>query len=1201
MSSSSILSESETGPITGSISAKNDWEQKSWAVVNSMFEDRKKLVSHQLDSFNHFITTNIPAIVKENSPITVPVPSSFDETKQRYMLEYQVRFGDIYLSKPAIVENDGQVKPMYPNDARMRNLTYSSPLYIDVEQSFMRFNPKTEEMETEDLPSLKKIQIGKIPIMVGSNYCILSEITNESRDELGEGMYDEGGYFIVSGGEKVIISSEKKCENRVFIFPVQGVLNTQYRHIAEIVSVNTDNGYSHKHMKILMKVHRDDNLSNTSIRVSLSRFKTEIPLFVIFRALGIIADKNIIEMILYNLDQDNIQHYFELLYKSIHEANAIQTKEAALEFLSSFHSIPVKSKMLNTFKLKYTEDALLQELLPHVGKSPIKKAYYLGMAVNKLLRRALGIIGDDDRDSFVNKRIETPGMLLTLLFRANFNKMVKDMKRFIEGDIRLGKVDDLPNTLIKKIRGNEIETAIKRALSTGSWVVSKILASRKGVAQALNRYNYFSSLSHLRRITAPSDRNSGGKIKLPRYLHGTHWGMLCVTETPEGGNIGLVRNIALSASITTNSNPKVVIDLLFENGVISLEEIAPLEVYQYPKVFVNGDWIGIHREPHILVPQLLEYRRSGVINIYNSISWDIQQNEIYIYTDEGRLTRPLYIVEDNQLRITDDIITGLREKRIDWNDLLINDLSPIKKAVIEYIDNQETDTIMIAMDHRTLRENQKKVEDFLRYTHSEIHPSLMYGALGCTIPFSNFNKAHRNLLQGAMGKQAMGVADTNFNQRMDALSVVLHYPQKPIVDTNLSKYVHGIDIPCGQNPIIAIACFTGYNQEDSIIVNQSSLDRGLFVASTYKTYRDEERKNQSTLDDEKFCKPEIYNPDGTIKTSGMKFGNYSLLDENGFVRIGSYVQENDVIIGKVIPVRQENEKDPKYKSSSMTIKQNESGYVDWVYINRNGDGYRFCKVRVRTERIPVIGDKFSNRHGQKATIGIVIPQEDMPYTRDGIVPDIIINPNGITSRQALGQLVEGLFGKFGCLKACEVDSTPYRDINVDELSQMLEEYTGYHRSGNEVMYNGKTGEMIHTSIFLSIVFYYRLKHMVDDKMHSRDHGPMQLLTKQPSEGRARDGGLRFGEMERDCMLGHGTIQFLKERMFDNSDKYLFYVCKECGAIANVNRRAFIYKCPYCDNTSHFAQVQVPYASKLFIQELMSMSIIPRLFTTSKSK
>jgi DNA-directed RNA polymerase II subunit RPB2 len=384
---------------------------------------------------------------------------------------------------------------MYPNDARIRNLTYASPLYIDVDHCFIRHNPKNDEVEVEELVGPKKVQIGKIPIMVNSNYCALSETTNESREELGEGYYDEGGYFIVNGSEKVIISSEKKCENRIFIFPVQGVLSTQYRHIAEISSVSTEKGYVHKHIRLLMKVHKEDNLSNCTLKVNMSRFRTEIPLFIVFRALGVLADKDIIEMILYNLDQPNIQHYFELLERSIQEAAEFQTKEEALEYLSMNHNFPIKVKMPDTYKLKYTEDSLLNELFPHVGSNPIKKAYFLGMMVNRLLRRALGIIHDDDRDSFINKRIETPGLLLTLLFRANFSKMVKDMKRLIETDIRLGKIDDLASTLSKKIKGNDIETAIKRALSTGSWIISKMTANRKGVSQALNRYNYLSTLN----------------------------------------------------------------------------------------------------------------------------------------------------------------------------------------------------------------------------------------------------------------------------------------------------------------------------------------------------------------------------------------------------------------------------------------------------------------------------------------------------------------------------------------------------------------------------------------------------------------------------------------------------------------------------------------------------------------------------------
>ena len=457
------------------------------------------------------------------------------------------------------------------------------------------------------------------------------------------------------------------------------------------------------------------------------------------------------------------------------------------------------------------------------------------------------------------------------------------------------------------------------------------------------------------------------------------------------------------------------------------------------------------------------------------------------------MCRPLYIVENNKLNINDKYIELMKKNNYQWKNLIHNHLNDTKdpelsKPILEYIDVIESDSLMIAMNQDQLNENSKDNYAHYNYTHCEIHPSMILGVLATNIPFSEHNQAPRNLFQGAMGKQAMGIYSTAFRNRMDTMAHILHYPQKPIVNTESSKYVHSDTLPSGQMPIIAIACYTGYNQEDSLIFNQSAIDRGLFGSSFYRTYVDEEKKNSATLEDEKFCKPQKYYPNGKIYTEKMSYGTYDKLDEEGLVKIGEYVDGNDIIVGKVTMLKDSIEGEPKARDLSTSLRMNESGIVDKIYKNSNGDGYNFVKVRVRSDRIPEIGDKFSSRHGQKGTIGMTYKQEDMPFTKDGIVPDIIMNPNAIPKRMTIAQFIECVFGKVGTLSGCEMDATPFRKVNVEEIAPILESM-GYSGAGTEVLYNGKTGEQIKANIFIGPTFYYRLKHLVEDKIHSRATGP----------------------------------------------------------------------------------------------------------------
>ena len=942
-----------------------DWENRTWDVIDTFFKQDNILIDHHLNSFNYFMNNDLQSIVREKDfNLKIFNKDTWNEDLQLYTETYLIEFGKIYISKPVLY--DAPNKPMYPHEARLRKLTYGANLYIDIHHKSVKIDPSTGDQEVIPYPTLEKYPCGRMPIMVGSKYCVLSEQNNNTKMDMGEGVYDYGGYFIVKGSEKIIISQEKKCENKICVFKMKGT-QTKYSENAEISCVHPDNPSVVSPVWVKMKA-KEESYGGNVIRVRLRRMKQDIPLIIIFRALNFISDKSIVELIVYNISNENNNALMDLLKASIEEAKPIQTQKIALEYISKYiNSMQTIKYKTNKCKLKYTFEVLCSELFPHVGESPIKKAYFLGYMVNRLLKCHLGMMDYDDRDSFLNKRVETSGELMAQLFRAYFGKFAKELKTTCDKDMLAGRYSELPQNLSKKLKPNSIENDIKYALGTGNWGLKNQAKSRKGIAAVLQRLTYLGTLSNMRRIVAPIDKN--GKLTDPRKLHCTQWGVICPFETPEGGSIGIVKNMALTCVITIPCSSDPIKACLDEFGVISLEGIKASDIFDSVKVFVNGDWYGQSLQPKVLVDNLKSLRRNGTINPYISISWYIQYNEIQIWTDGGRLCRPLYIVKNNKLTITNEFADKIVKDKLLWKDLIksnsignidTENMNSIEdNAILEYIDVNESDTLMIAMGTDNLNINNKENYAYYNYTHCEIHPSLMLGVLACNIPFPEHNQAPRNLYQGAMGKQAMGIYSSAFRSRMDTMAHILHYPQKPMVNTETSKYVYSDDLPSGQMPIVAIACYTGYNQEDSLIFNQSAIDRGLFRSSFFRTYMDEEKKNSATLEDEKFCKPQKYYPNGKVYTEKMSFGSYDKLDTNGFVKVDSYVDGNDIIIGKVTMLKDVIEGEPKARDLSTSLRSNESGIVDKVYKNSNGDGYNFVKVRVRSDRIPEVGDKYA--------------------------------------------------------------------------------------------------------------------------------------------------------------------------------------------------------------------------------------------------
>lgn len=1514
-----------------------------------------QLVRHQIESYNDFIETKLRKIVAGYNPIKIT--NDFNEKINDFNQKISIYVEEPHFTKPIYKKQDGTQITMTPQMARNDNLTYSCDLYVNVRIITYIYNQSENHIETKT-KKLKDIYIGKLPVMVGSKACILSIIPHENI--LSECRYDMGGYFIVNGNEKVLINQDRIKENYVLIFkPANNIdiIHTEIRSMNEPFYLPTKT--------ISLSMSKKSNHMGRVIRINTSFLKTEIPVFIMFRALNILSDYEIIHHILYDINKLRNKHILEELKACCDDAIGVYTREDALEYILR----NITGNMRNNKTIENVELVLDSDLLPHItGRN--KKALYLGFMINKAISIYLGYESYDNRDSYINKRIDTPGMLMANLFRQCYGKITKELKSMIEKDINQWRNDstsvvDLISDkqhITKYFKQGLLDSWLKYALSTGNWGIKTIGSFqniKQGVSQVLNRMCHHSTLSHLRRINTAMEKN--GKLVQPRKLDNSQYGVICPCETPEGAPVGLVKNMALSTNISVYACNILIKILLKENNVYEYSDnvenrivfLQNILLKYNALIIVNGELFGYHSEPENLYGILKSFKRQGLIHPVTAIYWDRLKNILSLSTEGGRMYRPLFIVDNyNELRFNKFVEKyGITElSKWSFEAFIMPNIAgkEEKEGFIEYLDIDETAHSMIAMFPKDLVKEEYGVSLNPRYTHCEIHPSLMFGILGANIPFANHNQAPRNTYQciwieeelllndgtykkikdiivgdkvvtfdlkemitsttevvnhwmydadkpmvtlttiyddnktivcsddhkfmtldgwktpndfdentrigilsnniyhkkyndnddtprvlideemaiqlltkknvdsilityieelkelkyiplmsnderlstlagvfgyiladsestnfnllnvklttetlndtehlrndilnlgfsedqstlfysevfplfliilgisnkqipdwiknsnlevkrqflagfngknssfnetdifnldiicdlmsefdtvnddysdnigykyninkankyeldilymtatkvfkdltfeeysknvivkgemifqpvrvekhinveiadievksdnhsfisknnfacsnSAMGKQALGIYMTNFNSRMDTLSNVLNYPQKSLIATKLSKYTQAAELPSGINAVVAIMTYSGFNQEDGIIVNRDALDRGLFVSTHYKTLKEQCNKNHSTGEEEVFCCPD--------KVDISKQFNYNKLNKDGFVNKNTFVKSGDIIVGKIMP------KKIKGKihniDTSVAIKQNEEGIVDMNYNEINNEGYAFCKIRIRNHRKPAVGDKLASSIAQKASIGMIYNSEDMPYTKDGIIPDLIMNPHAIPSRMTIAQLMECVLGKVGCIEGNIQDCTPYNELSVEDICNKLESY-GMEKHSNEIMYDGYTGRQMKTTIFIGPTYYQRLKHIVADKMHSRSsNGPIVFLTRQPSEGRSRAGGLRVGEMERDAILSHGASLFLKEKILDCSDNSKQYICKICGMIMVSNSERNLYICNYCKNDIDPAQVRIPYAFKLIIQELQAMSIALRI-------
>jgi len=1003
------------------------------------------------------------------------------------------------------------------------------------------------------------IYIGDLPVMLKSKLFPLSGLSPEEFTKIGEDPYDPGGYFIINGSERVIVALEDLAPNRILVGVKKAGAKLSYQ--AKIFS--TTIGFR---ARILLELKPND-----SIFVSIPGIPTGIPFVILMRALGLESDKEIAEAVSSDAGiQDQLEPSFE-------KAAGVNTTNDAVEYIGN----RVAYGQLEEYRIRRAEQVLDRNFLPHIGQTSDKrreKALFLGEMALRLVELKLKRREPDDRDHYANKRIRLAGPLLADLFRLAFRRLFRDIKYQLDRMSVKGK----KLSIFASVRSGIITNLVKHALATGNWRRGGV-----GITQLLDRTNITSTLSHLRRLQSPLSRSQPNFEA--RDLHPTHFGRICPNETPEGSNCGLVKNLSLMACISVGANSEEIKYILHTKlGVVSAKDATETLKKGSAKCFLNGILTGYSENPESLVNALREMRRIGQISSEVNVAlYTIGENkgsrqEIYINCDDGRVRRPLIVVKNGKPCLASEQIEELRSGDLKWEDL-------VRSGCVEYLDAEEEENAFVALDINRINK---------KHTHLEIAPYTILGVSASLIPYAEHNQSPRNSYEAAMAKQALGIYSTNFRYRVDSRSHIFQYPQLPLVKTKPMVIVGFNNMPSGQNCVVAVISFYGYNMEDALVFNKSSIDRGLGRSSFHRVYKSEGRQYLGGLKD----RLEI--PESGIRGyRGEQY--YRLLEEDGIISVGSYLSGNEVLVGRTSPPRFLEEfkefevGEPARRDTSIVVRPAEQGTVDSVFITESSQGNKLVKVKVRDQRVAEFGDKFASRHGQKGVIGMVYPQEDLPFTEDGVVPDIIVNPHAFPSRMTIGQLIESIAGKVAALNGKFVDGTPFDGIDHSDLRKGLLDL-GFQYSGREVMYNGITGEKFDADIFVGLVYYQKLHHMVADKMHARARGQVQMLTRQPTEGRARSGGLRFGEMERDCLVGHGAALLLKDRLLDESDKYVMYICERCGYVAYYDFKQRKYVCRICEDEAAVSPVVVSYAFKLLLQEMMSLCMSPQLMLKEKA-
>ena len=1072
-------------------------EKNNHLIVKKYLQEHS-LVASNITSYNDFIDRRMQEIADE-------ISKSIEKN------EFDISLGRIKVGRPNIIEADGSSALIMPYEARLRNLTYSAPIYVEL------------TVKHEDQIDSETVEIGRIPVMVKSNICNTNGLGEEDLIKNYEDPRDPGGYFIINGNERVMVMAEDLAENQPFI--------------------ETDkNGNLTLRLFSLRGTYRIPATISEGkegiINTSFSRFR-DIPAIVLLKSLGLVKESDIAKYI--GIETDDV-------IVNLYEYVNIATKEDAMMFIAEKTNLQgTKKEILD--RVKQRIDSFL---FPHIGldkEDRMKKA----VTLCKLIKQFLIAKGNPAlrtyKDHYANKRVRLSGDLLSSLFRVNLGILIRDIQYSLQKSQKRKKYSSLKVISKSTLFSHRVESAI----ATGSWV-----GERSGITQNMDKTNYLAIISQLQRVSSmlPSEQENFQA----RTLDPTHYGRFCPIETPEGTEIGLRKNLAILSKVSTRVN-------LDENAFVKdLEkEGLNIEESEGTEVFFNGVYIGNVKNAKEFVGGLREKRRTGKLPLQMNFRDYSDFNTILISTEPGRVLRPLIIADKGISRLTDENMLQVEQGDLRWDDLT-------GQGIIEYLDAAEEENALVAIRKEDLSPN---------HTHLEIDPMDLFGVVTSLVPYGNHNQSSRLNRGSKTQKQALGIYAANYLARLDTDVSVLQYPQRPIVRSFVYDTLN--TYPAGQNLVVAIMTHEGYNMEDALILNKGSVDRGIGRSFFFRPYSAVEMNYSGGLKDE-IAVPEK-------DASGYKMEtSYRLLENDGIIYPEADTTEGDVLIGKMSPPKflsEAREISVKTKKeSSVTMRQEERGIVESVFVTEDSEGNKIVQVKTRDPRIPELGDKFATSHGQKGVVGAIVPEEDIPFTSRGIRPDVIFNPHGLPSRMTVGYLMELLAGKVGCLRGETVDGTPFSGESKEELELQLKKM-GFRFDGKETMYNGVTGKRFEVKIFVGDLYYLKLKYMVGNKIHARASGKIALLTRQPVEGRSKGGALRLGEMEQQALVAHGASLLLKERY--DSDKIVLNICTKCGSIAIEDNIRNKIVCPIC-GSEDAEPVEVSYAFKLLLEELQGLHI-----------
>ncbi|ODV98504.1 hypothetical protein PACTADRAFT_48250 [Pachysolen tannophilus NRRL Y-2460] len=1102
----------------------------------------KGLVKQHLDSFNYFVDVDLKKIILANEKVLSDVDPEF------YLKYLDIRVG--YKSNASKKDASYKEVILSPHECRLRDSTYSAPIYVDVEYTRGR-----------KIIMHRDLEIGRMPIMLRSNKCILDGKTETEMAVLQECPLDPGGYFIVNGTEKVILVQEQLSKNRIIV---------EADEKKNIVQASVTSSTHERKSKTYVVT------KNGKIYLKHNSISEEIPIVIVLKAAGITSDLEVMQLVC----GDN-PAYQDIFVVNFEEASkvGIYTQNQALEYIGQ----RVKTmRRMNAPRLSILQegiDAIATTVIAHITVNDLdfrEKSLYIAMMTRRVIMAIDNPKMVDDRDYVGNKRLELAGQLMSLLFEDLFKKFNSDFKANIDKILKKpNRASEFDALLSINIHSNNITTGMNRAISTGNWSLKRFKMERAGVTHVLSRLSYISALGMMTRISSQFEKSR--KVSGPRALQPSQFGMLCTSDTPEGEACGLVKNLALMTHITTDDEEEPIRRLCYILGIkdISITDSGSLNSKGTFGVYLNGTIIGISRFPTKFVENFRNLRRSGKISAFISIHTNLHQSSVHIATDGGRICRPLIIVSDGESRVKSEHLAMLKSGQWQFDDFLTNGL-------VEYLDVNEENDAFIALYENDITYSS---------THLEIEPFTVLGAVAGLIPYPHHNQSPRNTYQCAMGKQAIGTIGYNQFRRIDTLLYLMVYPQQPMVKTKTIELIEYDKLPAGQNATVAVMSYSGYDIEDALVLNKASIDRGFGRCQVL-------RKNTSVLKRYPNHSKDIV-AGMRVDENGDPIYQHAALGPDGLGEVGMKVDSGQVYINKCVPTNatesvlgtnNPNQPQPQaeqHRETPAVYRAPEPSYIDQVMMSVSDNDQALIKVLLRQTRRPELGDKFSSRHGQKGVCGIIVQQEDLPFNDDGISPDIIMNPHGFPSRMTVGKMMELVSGKAGVLDGTLQYGTCFGGSKLEDMSRILVD-KGFSYSGKDMLYSGITGECLQAYIFFGPIYYQKLKHMVLDKMHARARGPRAVLTRQPTEGRSRDGGLRLGEMERDCVIAYGASQLLLERLMLSSDAFDVDVCGSCGLMG------YNGWCPSCKTGEGVIKMKIPYAAKLLFQELIAMNIAPRL-------